>query len=93
MSQKIKISTRRFAKGAGMLVNLSFRGKHVAVLSKPTVQAASVNSKTSGLSSAWGSHTAPATTTGFLRPALSAEATVSGLSKPTRILTEHMTIK
>ena len=92
MSRNTKVSTHRLAKGVGMLDKLSFRGKHVAVLSKPATQTAPAKSYSFSLSSAWGIRTAPATS-GFLRSALSAEATASGLSKPTRILTEHMTTK
>ena len=92
MSGKIKTSTRPAAKGAGFMDHY-LRGRHVAVLFKLAAQAAPVISSTFDSSSAWDGRTAPANAAGSLRPAPSAEAKASGFSKPTRILTEHMTIK
>jgi len=92
MSAIIKLSNRPEAKEAGIL-DQCLRRKHVAVLFEPAAQAAPVVASIFDFPSAWGSRTTPANAAGFFRTALSAETIVSGFSKPTRSLTDHMTIK
>jgi hypothetical protein len=95
MSAKNRTSTRQVAKGTGILDQLSLRRKRVAALFSPatvaSAQAAPASIPLSDLPAAWGSRTAPAYATGFLRQAPSAEASASGFSKLMRSLTKQKT--
>jgi len=92
-SSQVKQSTRKEAKGAGVLEKLSLCREAVATLFGSAAQAASIIISIHGLPSAWGSFPAPAYATGFLRSALSVEAVASGFLKPMRMLTKHIKLE